>query len=99
MQPFEMPPVCLGQTVVWYADGDTHAKPIAAIVTDVGHGHVSLATFRPLTINCGAPSGVQHVNDPRVKANYNGEGAWDYTEVDKARIADQTPRAPSKKVA
>jgi hypothetical protein len=76
---YEMPPVSVGQTVIWL--DEPHGTPSAAIVTAVGNRSLALAVFQPGMSNAYTHDGVPHVSDPRLDRLIDREdGCWDFVQ-------------------
>jgi hypothetical protein len=88
---FQMPPIEIGRTVLYYIDGHKDSAPCPALVTRAGHLHVSLSVFREGTTRVEPYDGVLHVDDPRILNAYNDAGAWDYLDRDKPTEKGQVP--------
>ena len=83
-KPFKMPPVEVGQIILWFPHGEASAEPWPAIVTRVGHANLCCGIFSPTSYNLMIRDGVRHVSDPQAKkAELLEQGGWDYTPRDK----------------
>lgn len=74
--PFVMPIVGVGDTVVWFPDGDRHAGESMAQIVSVYAGSVDLILqTRDLTLR---KWGVHHIDDPIVQRSpdVRRNGAW-----------------------
>lgn len=81
---FKMPPVEVGEVVLFYPDGDKKNDPSPAVVTHIGEQALALAAIVQDTQNLNPLYGVRHVADPSlVKADVRSHGAWDYGPVHK----------------
>lgn len=83
MPDFKMPPIEVGQTVLYHIDGDKCSEPCIGHVLVVAGGNLTLAVIRGHATRVEIADGVMHVDDPRVKNQYNDSGAWDYTAWDR----------------
>lgn len=87
---FEMPPIEVGRTVVWYQDSAAKAGAAGshpAVVVSMRGNNVDLCILDAIHTQVKPESGVPHVDDPKVKVHADERGAWDYTEEDKRRMA------------
>lgn len=81
--PFQMPPIEVGDMVLYFADGSRSSQPTPAVVTKAGRANISLSVFDEHRTQFRVPTGVMHVDDPRIANAYNDSGAWDYTPAAK----------------
>jgi hypothetical protein len=95
MDDFEMPPIEVGRSALYYIDGDRSSRPSAAIIIGAGDAHVTVISFPDWTTGT-LHDGVMHIDDPRVKNQYNDAGAWDYTEFDKKLLSIVEKRGPGR---
>jgi len=80
MSEFRMPPVHVGQTVLWKQDL-SDPRPSAAIVTSTGTRSIAVWVIPPASSTGMSIDGVRHVSDPDKDIAGNKEdGFWDYTE-------------------
>ena len=80
---FCMPPVEIGQDVLWYAGGDRRNGPIAAKVVEIGPDGIAVCLFRSHCSQLDPRTGVRHLDDPVWQADPQPEcckfgGGWDY---------------------
>lgn len=77
---FVMPRPVIGQTVLWYPNGDKNGDPEVTIVRKRGHRTIVIGTA--LGVNREA---VRHVDDPKLKQSVSQResGAWDFNDRDK----------------
>lgn len=80
--PFKMPPVSLGDTVIWYP-GTERRDPCAAVVTAVGSGAISLSLFPPGSRGCMPKEGVRHIDSPNAFQQFGDLGFWDLSDQAK----------------
>lgn len=92
---WKMPPINVGQSVVWYAGGQVNSTaPRCGMVI-----HVSMRSIEVIVQERDRVMryrDVHNINDPRIRENENisAYGGWDYTESDKKvaalekRVAD-----------
>jgi hypothetical protein len=84
-KPVKMPPVEVGETVLWYPGGAANEIPSPAVVTHVGAETLALSV---LVKDCPVVScvdGVRHLADPKlVLLEDRSSGAWDHTPQGKA---------------
>ena len=83
MPNFNPPSVEIGRTVLFHVDGDKGSAPCPAFVIVDAGANLTLGVIRGHTQRIEIFDGVMHVDDPRVKNQYNDSGAWDYTEWDR----------------
>jgi hypothetical protein len=89
---FKMPPIALGDTVLWkHNRGSLEKTP--AIVTRVGQEGISLLVIPPESRVGFSRDGVRHIDDPQnVKVVHSDTGVWEYTETHKLLLAVATWR-------
>jgi hypothetical protein len=74
----------LGQTVLWFPEGDRSARPHPAVVTEIGQSAITCNVMGSDYRNFDVRGGVHHVDDPLSKKDAVREaGAWDFTPRDK----------------
>lgn len=79
---FQMPPISVGESVLWYSDGYANSQEgaAAAIVTAVGERTVSLAILGKDAFSLRPEDGVRHVSDPGLSVQEErSRGGWDYS--------------------
>lgn len=87
MPEYKMPPVSVGQVVLWFPYGDKEQGKFAALVTAVGPETVCVAVHDPQMRDHLIRDGVRHASDPRCKeAERNECGLWSYTDHDLAQM-------------
>jgi hypothetical protein len=81
MDPYKMPPVSLGDTVLWLHERG-RKDPQAAIVTSVGRETINVSLLVDDQRLLIPKTGARHVTDPGLAkmVQYPG-GVWDYTET------------------
>jgi hypothetical protein len=84
--PYDMPPVHVGQQVLWFANCSPSSRPEPCTVQRVSHRNVLLTANNA---NASVPSyGIVHAGDPGVQnPNIRQNGCWDYTKWDHAMLA------------
>jgi hypothetical protein len=83
MPDFKAPSVEIGRTVLFHIDGDKGSEPCPGIVLVDAGANLTLAVVRGFASRIEIFDGVMHVDDPRIKNQYNDSGAWDYTAWDR----------------
>ena len=96
MPDFKPPSVEIGRTVLFHVDGDKGSQPCPGIVLVDAGANLTLAVVRGFASRIEIFDGVMHVDDPRVKNQYNDSGAWELTEWDK-RLMEYLGGSPGKK--
>ena len=81
VEEFKMPPISIGEMVLWYAHGTKKNEPHVAIVTKLGHRSITVSII-PLNNRTVTPKeGVRYITDPDARmVELEEQGAWDYTE-------------------
>lgn len=79
---YEMPPVELGDIVVWYPDSGSRDCE-AAIVSAVGFENICVNVIASNNATFRLRDGVRHVSDPKEGKEANEGGRWDYTPREK----------------
>lgn len=70
----------IGDVVYWYTDGDEHAKPQPAFVTDIGYNALTLNILGPDLRSFRVVTGSHHISDPNCRRIETREdGGWDHT--------------------
>jgi predicted transcriptional regulator len=75
---YEMPPVSLGQRVLWFQFGDRGKVPHIAFVIEKKR-----STIKVRTVGNEVRSAIRHMGDPRLRESEEqrrDHGGWDYTE-------------------
>ena len=79
----EMPPVSLGQSVLWYADGRRSSAPRAAKCIQVNDSTIAVVVESPDRYG-QLFHGVRHLDDPLFEkdpAAGRHDGGWDYADA------------------
>jgi hypothetical protein len=85
---YKMPPVVVGDVVLYHADhGNT--KPVPALVVDKGDDSVVLHAFVPGSLTPQIEDGVRHASDP-INKKYGHRRCWTPQEVAKEVAATET---------
>lgn len=84
---FTMPPVAIGDIVLWRHNVGSH-DPAPAVVTRVGQFGISCVMFPPEQRVGTVRDGVRHSSDPANKTVISSDtGVWDHTETHKRFLA------------
>jgi hypothetical protein len=78
IENFKMPPVRVGQPVVWHRYGEVDGRqPTVAFVLKINARNIDLKLTSGNAIGA-----VRHVADPKLQLSeeHRANGAWDYTE-------------------
>lgn len=85
MTQFDMPPIGVGDAVVYYPHGDTESgDEVIAFVREVGDRTIAIQCIGHI-----GQDGVRHKNDPQLEQveELREAGVWDYTDGYKAMLA------------
>ena len=80
---YVMPPVTIGQVVLWHEGGHRNEHPAPAIVVKVGNEALCLATIIQNISNFILRDGGRHLDDPKVNREDPYMGAWEHTAENK----------------
>jgi hypothetical protein len=82
---FPMPPVKVGDVVIWSHDASRLADGAPGFVTKVGQDAIGLTFFAPDARNGSAKDGVRYAFDPTNNRTFSDAGVFDFAP-DRKRL-------------